>query len=76
MLRLSHVPTLLCFTEATGTVQLCNRNGYSDLPNQPRLLRAPSLHPFVPLLAIELDDRVDVISLPKCTLVATLRGDE
>ena len=75
LLVMEGLPTLLCYTESDGTIQLCDRNGSRTLPDCPRVVRTPSLHPVQPLLAVELDDRVDVIDLTDNELVATLRGD-
>jgi hypothetical protein len=75
VLDLNHRLTLLCYTEADGTVQLCTPDGSRTLSNLPPVLRTPSLHPFIPLLAVELEDRVDVIDLTDESLAATLRGD-
>jgi hypothetical protein len=76
LLTLEGVPTLLCFTPADGTIQLCTPTDDRPLPHFSGVLRTPSLHPFAPLLAIELEHRVDVVDLTDNTLVATLRGDE
>lgn len=76
LLTLDGMPTLLCFTAADGTIQLCTPTDDRTLPNFSGVLRTPSLHPFAPLLAIELEHRVDVVDLTDNTLVATLRGDE
>ncbi|MEU4391928.1 hypothetical protein [Kribbella sp. NPDC023855] len=76
LLTLERSPTLLCFTPADGTIQLCTLTDDRALPHFSGVLRTPSLHPFAPLLAIELEHRVDVVDLTDNTLVATLRGDE
>jgi len=76
LLTLEGAPTLLCFTQANGTIQLCTPTDDRTLPNFSGVLRTPSLHPFAPLLAIEFEHRVDVVNLTDNTLVATLRGDE
>ena len=73
---LNGVSTLLCYTAASGTIQYCTAAGHRTLTNWPRIIRMPSLHPFSPLLAIELADRVDVIDLTTDRVVAALRGDE
>jgi len=76
VLPLGGDPTILCHSEADGTIQVCTATGHRTLTSLPRVLRTPSLHPFGTLLAIELEDRVDVVDLADHSLVATLRGDE
>ncbi|GAA0950722.1 hypothetical protein GCM10009554_51150 [Kribbella koreensis] len=76
VLTLDNEPSVLCHTKSDGTTQLCTIDGHRTLTHLPRAHRTPSLHPFDPLLALELGDRIDVVDLSDGSLVATLRGDE
>lgn len=76
VLVLDEHPSVLCHTPADGSIQLCTDSGHRTLIDLPSVRRTPSLHPFEPWLALELDHRIDVINLTDNSLVATLRGDE
>jgi len=73
LLLLDGVPTLVCRSHAGLMVRLCSATGQRTLTNFPDVRSRPSLHPFEPLLIIELADRIDVLDLAYDRVVATLR---
>jgi hypothetical protein len=76
LLSLNDVPTLICRSSAGLLIRLCTAAGYRTLTNWPYVRNTPSLHPFEPILAIELADRVEVIDLTDDQVLATLRSGE